>query len=87
MKKKLVLLIKKLYFCLPSVKYDSAGSWKFYSKVLGIKISFADETWNYPKWYIPFIQKIDMWCSDILLAYMKKNKDILREDYCKNRKI
>ena len=81
MKKKILLLCKHLYFSLPCIKYSGACGWKYYMDVLNIYIDPAPSCKEFPKWYKPWVQKLDNYFSSILLKYMVKNKDILKEDY------
>ena len=85
MKKRIVLLCKKLYFSLPSIKYDPGSHWHYYDKILGILVNPKLRELNRPKWCTPLIWKISSWIDGKLFFFMVKNKEILNEEHLRKR--
>lgn len=71
MKKVIVILCIKLYNLFP----DDTGGWLYYHDVLDKFISPASEGGKMPRWYKPWMYKIE----NLLFTYIKKNKDIAKE--------
>ncbi len=85
MRKKIILKCRDLYFELPSIKYDSYGSWEYYMEVLDIYIDPSDEETIRPKNIKPWIWNASTYVASILLFFLKMNKRILREEYDKHK--
>ena len=86
MKRKIILLCKNVYFCLPCIKYSRACGYSYYVNVLGIYIDPTGKEPLKPKWVKPWIWNLSNKVSAILLSYMVKNKEVLIEHYYKNKK-
>lgn len=82
-KKTIVLLCKELYFSLPCIKYSRACGWSYYHEILGIYIDLTGKEPKKPGWVRPWVWNLSAWLSDKLMWYMKKHKQILKDDYYK----
>lgn len=71
---------------MPCIKYSRACGYSYYTKVLDIYIDPTGKELSRPGWVRPWVWNLSVKVADILLNYMVKNKEVLRENYHRNKK-
>ena len=82
MREIIVLLCDKVFWAIPYVKYTTGFTCMYYTEILHIAISPADDSLPAPpQWYKPWMWKIQYKFAHKIFNYLKDNSDCIYDKY------